>query len=390
MEISVTRCRFLFLSLLSYHSIAAQISPGEQATNIQVSNIVFPSKDDVRDAIRLAAGYLERSCGPDGRFAYRIDNTSGRDVGGYNVIRHAGAIYALAMLNRLQPSSRGLAATLRAAAFLRRTYVGVGVHPDELAVWSEPLSEREHSRYPVAELGATGLGLVALAAVDESAPESVPIGQLQALGRFILFLQRGNGSFVSKFVANKGEVPNWQSLYYPGEAALGLLSLYEADHNRRWLMAAAAALAHLAESRAGMNNVPADHWALIATAQFFRLGGRPDAAVSREQLIHHANLDGAFDWPGRTTPAATRLEGLMAALEFLPKGDLTIQIEAAVRRGIAFLLRAQIVTGPYAGGVPETIFLDPGHTSVIRIDYVQHAVCAWLRYLELLGGRDLN
>jgi hypothetical protein len=50
----------------------------------------------------------------------------------------------------------------------------------------------EHS----AELGGTGLGLVALAAARETDPKSMPLEQLQALGRFQLFLQRDDGSFV--------------------------------------------------------------------------------------------------------------------------------------------------------------------------------------------------
>lgn len=50
--------------------------------------------------------------------------------------------------------------------------------------------------------------------------------------------------------------------------------------------------------------------------------------------------------------------------------------EATVERGIAFLLRAQISSGPYAGGVLGSMNGD----TFVRIDYVQHALCAWLRY----------
>jgi hypothetical protein len=105
-----------------------------------------------------------------------------------------------------------------------------------------------------------------------------------------------------------------------------------------------------------------------------------------------ARLGGGFTQDGRTTPTATRLEGLLAALEFLPREDtaLRAQIEAAVKLGVEFLLRAQIKSGPFAGGVPGAM---PERTSVVmkaqareselRIDYVQHALCAWLRYENL-------
>jgi hypothetical protein len=121
------------------------------------------------------------------------------------------------------------------------------------------------------------------------------------------------------------------------------------------------------------------------------------ARISRSFLTEQiaeapgAKLNGGFDPGGRTTPTATRLEGLLATLEFLPadEADLRAQIEAAVRSGIAFLLRAQIAAGPYAGGMPQTV-LDPssdpqnaGRGADVRIDYVQHALSAWLRYQRL-------
>jgi hypothetical protein len=119
-------------------------------------------------------------------------------------------------------------------------------------------------------------------------------------------------------------------------------------------------------------------------------------AMLAEQVTttNDPRLVGAFTKIGLTTPTDTRLEGLLAALEFLPPEDtaLRAQIKAASKLGVAFLLRAQIVSGPFAAGVPATM---PGHTSVVmnaqaresgvRIDYVQHALCAWLRYENLFA-----
>jgi hypothetical protein len=183
--------------------------------------------------------------------------------------------------------------------------------------------------------------------------------------------------------------------------------MYEADHSRQWLDAAAKALSYLAKSRAGISTVPPDHWALIATAKLLPYCEKAACPTSRRQLIQHAiqicnsilreqitspfrsRLDGAFDTDGRTAPAATRLEGLLAALEFLPKeyNELREKIETATAKGIAFLLRAQIKSGPYVGGMPGAEVSADEEASTIRIDYVQHALCAWLRYRELLQKR---
>jgi len=315
------------------------------------------------------------------------------------------------MLNRSHPDPQAVAAMVRAAAFLQQNYIGSGVRPGQLVVWSKPLTEvsgehpsKQRERY--AELGGTGLGLVALAAVREVEPNAVPLEQLHALGRFALFLQKDDGSFVHKYGAESGPVPNWASLYYPGEAALGFIALYEADHAREWLMAAGKALSYLAKSRAGLTTVPADHWALIAAAKLLPYCEDGGCSASREELVRHAvqicesilrdqfkgsagaALDGAFDPEGRTAPAATRLEGLLATLEFLPKGELRDRIKIATDRGIAFLLRAQVATGPDAGGMPGAIVTRDLDSGEIRIDFVQHALCAWLRYQKQIQKVD--
>jgi hypothetical protein len=62
------------------------------------------------------------------------------------------------------------------------------------------------------------------------------------------------------------------------------------------------------------------------------------------------------------------MEGLLATLEFLPKTEFRAKVEAAARRGVAFLLRAQIKSGPYAGGIPGAYLAGAPGTSEIRID----------------------
>jgi hypothetical protein len=385
-----------FLVALVTGTISAQEGVAKEGSTLA------PPSAEVNHAISLATGYLERACGPDGKFAYQVDIRSGRQDSSYDIIRHAGAMYALAMANRSHPAPQAAAALIRAAKFLRENYIGPGVRPGQEAVWSQPLVESAHSRGTVperyAELGGTGLGLVALAEARRVDPQSVPLEQLQALGRFAVFLQRDDGSFVHRYLAQSGAVANWQSLYYPGEAALGFIALYEADHSREWLIAAGKALTYLARSRAGLTMVPADHWALIATAEFLPYCDRVGCAAPREELVRHAvqvcesilydqfqgstatGLDGAFDPAGRTAPTATRLEGLLAALEFLPTGDLRGKVESAIRRGISFLLRAQILAGEEAGGMPGAILVSEQDSARVRVDYVQHSLCAWLRY----------
>ena len=277
--------KLLFLGFMLALPTPAQIpkSAGHVEGGGTNPGFTTPSAADIDHAIALAAGYLERACGYDGRFTYMIDISSGQQSQTYNVVRHAGAIYALGMLQYPKPDKQALDAMTRAAFFLRRNYMGPGVRQNQLVVWSKPLPQSS-----TADLGATGLGLVALTSMNQAKRSSVPLPQLQALGHFLLFLQKNDGSFVSKYRAESGPVEDFQSLYYPGEAALGLIDLYETDHSIVWLNAAARALSYLARSRAKLSSVPPDHWALIATAKLLPYYVKSGSPASREALVHHA------------------------------------------------------------------------------------------------------
>jgi hypothetical protein len=204
-------------------------------------------------------------------------------------------------------------------------------------------------------------------------------------------------------------------LYYPGEAALGLLILYELDPSPEWLEAAAKAIASLARQRQNRRLVELDHWALLATARLLPLYDRlEDPPIPREAVVAHAVQicesmlslrpphepvsmgHGCFTVDGCTCPTATRLEGLQAALTFLSdeQAALRERVAQAVHAGVAFLIRAQVKSGEYAGGIPQAICrLPKTHASSsgsfndtvteIRIDYNQHAVCAMMSYEEL-------
>jgi hypothetical protein len=352
-----------------------------------------PSKEEVRRAIALSVGYLERACGPDGKFKYAISTRTSEESESYNIVRHAGVIYALAMYNKSTPDRQAVDVMVRAAKFMQQNYVGNGVQSGQLVVWSE--TGAHHSE---AVLGATALGLIALAEVRRVSPETVPLNQLKSLGRFLLFLQKEDGSFVNKYSTRLGPEKS-DILYYPGEAALAFVELYETDHSSPWFTAAAKALAFLAKSRGSQSPVPPDQWFLIATGKFIpyckfscqtsrkellEYASRICEAIVRDQLHNPSSpMDGAFDPTGRTGAVATRLEGLLVATALLPDTELLTKAKRATGSGIAFLLRAQIKSGPFVGGIPNTILPGALGTTEIRIDNIQHSLSAYVLYKNL-------
>ena len=362
-----------------------------------------------------SAEYLASSVDKDGKFKYRINmNPTIKVTLRYNIVRHAGAIYAMSTYYQLHPDLIMKSAIERAGRYLRDE----SIHPvssknNMLAVWSKP-EVNKNGKPLQAKLGGTGLGLVALLSIEKIHPGFTPLPDLQALGRFIIYMQKEDGSFYSKYIPSMGgRSDKWQSLYYPGEAALGLIMLYEKDPSDIWIKSAAKTLEYLASSRKNSTIIPADHWALLATEKIVSLQNNDELPVSRKLLINHAiqicnvilqdqienperlMYSGGFSKDGRTTPAATRLEGLQATLSFLPPDHkLRKRIETAVSRGLSFLLRAQVSEAEFIGAFPRAVGrIDqdiPGankfnrRVTEVRIDYVQHALSAMIQYVQLM------
>ncbi len=371
-------------------------------------------------AIDLAAGYLSRTCGDNGRFVYRINldpDQSSRPR--YNMLRHAGTMYALGMHHELTGDPASLAALHRAAIYLRDASFGpVADRDDRRAVWSRP--EVVGTDNPIqAKLGGAGLALVAMLGLERIDSGSTDLNELRGLARFIRYMQKEDGGFHSKYVPSEGgRRDDWTSLYYPGEAALGMVMLYEHDPDPAWLASAIDALDFLARSRRGQVVVPADHWALLATSRVM-LSDIPESrlpADRRQRLVQHAVqvvtsildeqvidsreplLIGGFSPDGRTTPTATRLEGLLAALDIVPleQEALRRRMHLAIQRGMTFSINAMVLNGEHAGAMPRAISRQPddGSDAVadfnrrareVRIDYVQHALSAMIQYVRAYG-----
>lgn len=369
------------------------------------------------EVIHAAAQYLVSRCDEDGKFLYRENfNPELKLKPKYNMLRHAGTIYALAMYEKEYPDEKTRDAIRRAVGFLRSK--GLRPVPDfkeAVAVWSDP--ELTGSDNPLqAKLGGAGLAIVALISAERVVPRATTIKDCRALARFIVFMQKADGGFYSKYIPDRGgRDDSWVSLYYPGEAALGLLMLYEKDADKIWLRAAANALNYLATLRKGKAAVDADHWALIATGRLLPHLEKAKISASRKDILLHAGqicssiLNSKASYPpgieefgsfmddGRTCPTAARLEGLLAALRYVPAGD-RVPLAASIDESMPFLVRSQITKGPLTGAFPRAIRLLPEthkrynkkfnqRATEIRIDYVQHAMSAMLMYNALLEGK---
>ncbi len=374
------------------------------------------AKETLNKAIGAGSGYLAAAIDEDGKFEYRINLDPTLVVEKkYNILRHAGSIYALAQVYERAPDPELLMAMKRAARFMKaETLAPVPGEEGRLAIWSK--HDLNNTGKPdQAKLGGAGLGLVALVSLERLAPGTTDLEELRGVARFILSMQKENGSFYSKYFAEGGRDDLWTSLFYPGEAALGLIMLYEIDPDPAWLKGAVHALEYLARTRQGRASVPVDNWALIASGRLLAIDPG-DVEVDRRRIEAHAiqiveEILRARPTPtendpiisfvpnGRTTPTATRVEGLVASLDVISneQAQLRRRIECAIEEGVAFLMRAQVQVGRHRGAMPRAIRrLDPAphhadfnrRATEVRIDYVQHALSAYVGYEDAIAERS--
>jgi hypothetical protein len=378
-----------------------------------------PGAGSLAPRMAEAGAYLNRQLGEDGRFVYRIHLEGVEQASRYNVLRHAGSLYALGAFYEVLPDPVTRHTIVTGARYLVKRHLRpIAAEEGVYAIFSLPGEEVTRIDQSVAKLGGTALGIVAFTTALRYDEGVLSSQQLRGLGRFVLFMQRPDGSFRSRFREDVGFGDDFESLYYPGEAVLALMRLHQWDGDPIWLDAAARATAAIVRRRQGLSQLPADHWLLIAAKELLAAYDSVDSpAMPADRIRRHLvdlargmlreqarvaagnpELRGSFAADGRCTPTATRLEGLLSLYGLLDPADpLRAPLRGGITQGMNFLLRCQVLEGPGRGGFVRAVAKLPDapvrfneRQAEIRIDYVQHALSAMLAFQALVcdSGAD--
>lgn len=291
-----------------------------------------------------AADYLMSSISTKGKIRYRYQTARDKTTSSYNLIRHAGTTYSLFQAydrTRFEPYRLAGTAAIgyllehtrrdeRTGPFLPATSPDFG---ESLFVVSLP--KRKQTEGDV-HLGGAGLALVMLNQYAESTGDTETYReQAQAMARFLVASQKSDGEFYSFPPKRAGEPPcrDEVSPYYPGEAILGLIRLYSYDPNPLWKDAAIRAADWLIDVRdkgKSASKVANDHWLMLGLSYLYLYTNDERyldhslhicRAVEFQYLKNknawkqYPDYRGGYYDPPRSTPAATRGEGLGAVLE---------------------------------------------------------------------------
>jgi len=344
-------------------------------------------------AARAGGDYLVRMQKPDGSFHYYYDAAADRfEPRRYNIVRHAGTALSLLDLYAVTRDPRYLASTRRAIAFLKTRFRPVR---SGRAVYVLDYDGK-------AKLGASGLALAALARQIQLDPKFADQRNATRLANLILALQRKDGSFEMRYRLQSTDEQAFESLYYPGEALLGLIRLFKLNGDQRLLKAARRGAGFLIESQRRMATLPPDAWLMQALGDLYKAGPRKQyaghaialaEAMLAEQYddTDHADYAGGFGpGPPRATPAASRAEGLVTAYRLARSiGDArSLKIASALKTCARFQLTQQF-TLQNSRALPNPArarggFREGLTSPKIRIDFVQHNISSLLGIAETL------
>ena len=356
----------------------------------------------VTKALRAAGEYLTRSVRDDGSYCYEYLPREDRCSNAYNLLRHAGTTYSLFQIHRRLPDARFAAAAERATDWLRERARPVADDPSRVFL----LEGR------MAKLGAAGLTLIALVERELAIGDGKDRQVMTKLADFIISQQREDGYFASFFDwGPNAEVPPHNSIYYPGEALLGLIRLYQLDARPRFLSAALLGAEFLVKRRwrwGGVEvQVPPDAWLTQAVAELDTIAPEPwlrdyayEIVRGTDQTMLRAEEGAEPDFVGgpsgglalpRVTPAGSRSEGLTAAWRMANgrgQHDEAGWLRRASLRSARFQLNQQYRReNSYFLPRPERViggFRETPTDSMVRIDSVQHNATGLLGVLEML------
>ncbi len=382
---------------------AAQI--GEPLELYRGKNMLPPiSTESLRASAALNADYLARVNDEKGKFWYIYWPNEDEIAKNYGIVRHAGSVYGLFEAYNHLKDKKYADAGRRGLNFLLASTQNPKEAPDITLVMEKTQSV----------LGTNALVAMAYAVIPEDLMTPQDKDLRDKIGNSILYYRMPQkGLFYTTFdqALNK-KAPKEQARYYPGEAMLALVRLYERTQDKKWLDAAKDLAPGQKElwEKAGHNSVGDYCWVGQAFARMARLETDPalkeeykkvgfshaDAVIKHQFQPGHPkgyypDYQGGADnsRPPRTTPTSARSESLAENyLTAKALGDVESQKKygVALLQSIHFYAQNQFTPDnsyflPYPekalGGIRGSLIAND-----LRIDYNQHALSTKLNALD--------
>jgi len=348
-------------------------------------------------AAGLGGDYLVRGQHGNGSFTYEYDAETDEEIGGYNMLRHSGTIYALLELYQDTGEVVYLLSAHNAIKYLRTT---IAPCPAEFARFSCAYDGEK------TKLGGNALAMLALLKYGEVTSDDVYQNEALGLASWIKATQAESGEFTRHIQFRNGERDGHVSDYYPGEAIYALMNLYEATGDEQWLELsgkAAAWLISVRDAAKTSSTIDHDHWLLYGLRELYTHTHKKIYLDHAKKIVdgivatqHRDGVDvewiGGYYVPPRSTPTATRSEGLGAAYGLFKQAGETEYARKsyeALELGVQFQLKT-FIDAPTARSFPSPTRSFGGfryslEEDTVRIDYVQHNISSLLLFYRIFN-----
>ena len=358
-----------------------------------------PTALEARTAAEAAVEWLSVNQRDDGAFLYRYDRAAARDLGQYNIVRHAGVLLSLAQAEAAGIDGAGDAFSS-----------GLDWAEDRIvdAESGSALAEGQ-----TAETGAAALLVAALVEWREATGDTGQDDLVRDLGEFLAASVTPEGAVVALVDVDEGDVADSRSPFSTGEVAWALARLHTTFPDEGWDEPARRVLGYIAAERDDVERrfpPVSDHWSAYALAEVGVEWGAPLTEDERDLVRRQAALFGLqtrYESQRRETgpvrwtrgpialPAGvgTLGEGLgamhrLAAVDDVA-ADMQDQVDDRLRCVAGILVDRQVSGVEAADEQPAAPVAGAWfRLGITQMDDQQHALSALLAAMDDLPGGD--
>ena len=262
----------------------------------------------------------------------------------------------------------------------------------------------------VLKLGGNGLAAIALSKYIEQTGDEEYLNVLKKIGKWFQLIQKKNGKFRfhKQYFSSRKIIDN-PCAYYPGEALLGIMRIYALTKDESLVKTAVTGAKYIINIRdkdTSLENTYHDHWLLYALNEIHRQEEHPEFLTKSNRIVksmlmsmnndpEKPEIIGSYNENPRSTPTATRSEGILAAYRLFKDYELEKEAEEAlnaVKMSILFQLRTQFrPENVLFFAKPERViggFQRGPMNYSIRIDYVQHNISSIINLYKILKDAE--
>lgn len=361
-------------------NVVHKLSPYEKDYGIR--HLVM-DKESATSVVDLSMSYLQKQIQYNGKFRYGYRAASGEEIEGYNSLRHWGTVWSMVEAYKLNPSD-SLSQTIRNA--IRYGIEAFIVYREDGTAFVQDFNNGRII------IGGGGLAVTALCSYKEAFSDDQFDDLLHKLGNGILAMSdMETGKYCHQWTPDFKVAEEFVTVYYDGEATLGLCKLYAHDPNSDYLnMARKAVDRFIAEDYTKHR----DHWVAYSVNELtkydqseryyaFALQNIQNntAKILRTDESHFTNTE--LLMAGYDT--YTRIIESGAEVKYLEQFDVDTFMEAIDYR---------LNQGLAAFGFPETVmyfenpmemygcFFSRRDNFRARIDDIQHMSCGYINYVK--------